>query len=143
MNPERWQRIKEIVYEAVELRAHDREAYLEQACNGDTTLRQEVDALVAASDQAGTFLDPIASPRGPADIDLAGSMIGPYRLTAEIGRDQRAYECLPDCRRRDPGVRRLRSGQSSGMKSSDIRGTAQKLPVTTVDERIANCRSAH
>lgn len=86
MNPERWQRIKEIVYEAVELHAPERQAYLEQACNGDTTLRREVEALVAASDQAGTFLDPVVPARAPADDDLAGSTIGPYRLTVEIGR---------------------------------------------------------
>jgi eukaryotic-like serine/threonine-protein kinase len=86
MNPERWQRIKEIVYEAVELDARQRQAYLERACNGDTTLRREVETLVAASDEAGTFLDQIVPPHGAADDDLAGSMIGPYRLTVEIGR---------------------------------------------------------
>src|ERR1700730_9230305 len=86
MNPERWQRIKEIVYEAVELGERERQAYLEQACNGDTTLRREVETLVAASDQAGAFLDPVVPARAPADDDLAGSTIGPYRLTVEIGR---------------------------------------------------------
>ncbi len=86
MDPELWQRIKEIVYEAVELRRDERQAYLERACNGDATLRREVETLVAASDQAGTFLDQAAPSRGPVDEDLSGSTIGPYRLTVEIGR---------------------------------------------------------
>src|SRR3984957_9817954 len=86
MDPELWQRIKEIVYEAVELRRDERQAYLERACNGDATLRREVETLVAASDQAGTFLDQAAPSRGPGGGDLSGFTIGPYRLTVEIGR---------------------------------------------------------
>jgi tetratricopeptide (TPR) repeat protein len=85
MNAERWQCIKDIVYAVVELGPRERQAYLEQACSGDTTLRHEVETLVAANDQAGTFLNQ-AVLRWPADDDLIGTIVGHYRLTDEIGR---------------------------------------------------------
>jgi tetratricopeptide (TPR) repeat protein len=85
MTTERWRRVKDIVYTAVELPAEGREVYLDQACNGDTTLRREVEALISASDRAGTFLDEPALPRAITE-DLTGSIIGAYRLAAEIGR---------------------------------------------------------
>ncbi len=85
MNPERWQRIKDIVYAVSELGPDERQAYLERACNGDTTLRREVETLVAASDQAGAFLDRPAL-WCPAGDNLSGCMVGHYRLTDEIGR---------------------------------------------------------
>jgi tetratricopeptide (TPR) repeat protein len=84
MNPERWQCIKDIVYAVVELGSDERQAYLEQACNGDTTLRREVETLVAASDQAGAFLDQSVLPSAAGD-DLIGSLVGQYRLKDEIG----------------------------------------------------------
>ncbi|HVK18264.1 MAG TPA: hypothetical protein VM533_15085 [Fimbriiglobus sp.] len=34
----------------------ERAAYLDRACAGNPTLRQEVEQLLAAHDQAGTFL---------------------------------------------------------------------------------------
>src|ERR1700683_2514743 len=85
MTAERWQSIKDIVYAVVELDPDEREAYLEQACGGDTSLRREVETLVAANDQAGAFLDRAVLSR-PVDEDLTGSLIGHYRLTEEIGR---------------------------------------------------------
>ncbi|HXJ58785.1 MAG TPA: hypothetical protein VNU68_19170, partial [Verrucomicrobiae bacterium] len=39
----------------------ERGAYLDQACAGDAGLRREVESLLAAHDQAGTFLENPAS----------------------------------------------------------------------------------
>ena len=66
-----------------------REVYLERACGEDTTLREGVDALLAAKDQADTFLEPI-QPQGDGTAeshppDILGSSIGPYKLLQVIG----------------------------------------------------------
>jgi serine/threonine protein kinase/tetratricopeptide (TPR) repeat protein len=71
-----------------------RKAYLAQACDGDPVLRQKVDALLSAYEEAGSFLEspladaaagattwgPVAPPpEGP------GSVVGPYKLLEQIG----------------------------------------------------------
>src|SRR5262245_51681320 len=75
----------------------DRRAYLELACGGDDRLRRRVENLLDAFDQAGSFLreptvTPIATvdhPSGPrsnpAEFDLPGAVIGPYKLLEAIG----------------------------------------------------------
>jgi len=45
---QQWQRVKEIVASALELPAAERRAYLDTACSQDTTLREEVESLLAA-----------------------------------------------------------------------------------------------
>src|SRR6516162_3132558 len=89
--------------------APERAAYLDEACGGDTALRQRVDALLASHEQAGSFLrmpvaerlaEKVATPapleetRGEAPAtqersrpfpEGQGSRIGPYKLLQEIG----------------------------------------------------------
>ncbi|MFY9560008.1 MAG: protein kinase [Terriglobales bacterium] len=48
----RWQKIKDLFGEALELDAEKRKAFLDQACDGDPSLRREVDSLLAASEPA-------------------------------------------------------------------------------------------
>ena len=65
--------------------------FLDEACAGDAELRGRVDALLAAHERAGSFLE--APPQGftiglPAAVQLAerpGSVIGPYKLLEQIG----------------------------------------------------------
>src|SRR5437764_6224830 len=67
----------------------ERQAYLSQACHGNADLRTQVDALLAADEQAGNFLDSPA----PAMADMTtaalpehlGSRIGRYRLLQQLG----------------------------------------------------------
>ncbi|MBZ5607940.1 MAG: protein kinase [Acidobacteriia bacterium] len=86
MNTQRWQQIKEVLYAAVELAPDQRENYLDQVCGGDLPLRREVEALIEANDQAGEFLETPALGAKPAPEDLAGSLVGHYRIVGEIGR---------------------------------------------------------
>jgi serine/threonine protein kinase/tetratricopeptide (TPR) repeat protein len=78
--------------------AAERSAYLDRACAGDTVLRQRVEALLAAFEHAGSFLqqpaaDPKAtsdvSPRGPSSngdpAEDPGTVIGSYKLVEPIG----------------------------------------------------------
>ncbi len=75
----------------------ERDAYLDGACGNDAKLRDRVDALLRASDEAGDFLEPtMASPNAGVSqsgsglqtldgIERAGTMIGPYKLLQLIG----------------------------------------------------------
>jgi serine/threonine protein kinase/tetratricopeptide (TPR) repeat protein len=78
--------------------AAERAAYLGRACAGETALRQRVEALLAAFEQAGSFLQqPVGDPRPTPDIsppgpsngsdpaEGPGTIIGPYKLIEPIG----------------------------------------------------------
>ena len=57
MRSERWPQVTEIFHVALASDPALREAFLADACGGDAVLRAEVEALVAAHDQAGPFGD--------------------------------------------------------------------------------------
>jgi len=78
--------------------AAERSAYLDRACPGEAAPRQRVEALLAAFDQAGSFLQqPAADPGATSDspppgqssgsalAEAPGTVIGPYKLTELIG----------------------------------------------------------
>src|SRR5262245_50439252 len=69
--------------------AEARAAFLDQACGGDTVLRDGVERLLRAHERAGDFLGH-KSPRLPATVLPAfaegiGTLIGPYKLLEQIG----------------------------------------------------------
>jgi len=89
MNPERWQRVKRLLDEAIALDDLERRPYLDQACAADSELRREVESLLSSHDQAGTgFLNSPAfhlqksTPTAPV---RAGRRIGVYQIIEEIG----------------------------------------------------------
>jgi len=49
MSQKRWQQVKEILEHALDLKPADRAVFLEEACRADSTLREEVDALLASA----------------------------------------------------------------------------------------------
>ena len=51
------ERVSELFVTALELRPGDRAAFLDVECGGETALRAEVESLLAASEDAGGFLD--------------------------------------------------------------------------------------
>jgi len=64
----------------------ERTAFLDEACGGDQTLRDEVESLIAAHFADETFMAPLADPlwrevRGESE----GDMIGRYKLLRQIG----------------------------------------------------------
>ncbi|HWZ82511.1 MAG TPA: serine/threonine-protein kinase [Terriglobales bacterium] len=89
MNSERWQRVKQLLEQAIALDADDRAAFLDRACVGDTELRREVDSLLSSHDQAGTgFLkNPAVNLKAAAaeSTTRAGRRIGVYQIVEEIG----------------------------------------------------------
>jgi hypothetical protein len=74
MTPERYQRLKELFHSALERPAAERPAFLAEVCGDDTALREKVEALVAADEQPGSFMD--APAYAVAAEALAGDSTG-------------------------------------------------------------------
>jgi GAF domain-containing protein len=68
MTPERWREITATFHGALARDERSRAGFLDKTCAGDRTLRAEVDALLAAHRDAGTFGDhPVQLPSDPQD----------------------------------------------------------------------------
>lgn len=68
MTPERWREITAAFHGALARDERSRGVFLDQVCEGDRALRVEVDALLAAHRDAGTFGDhPVPLPSDPQD----------------------------------------------------------------------------
>src|SRR5205085_479763 len=91
------QRIEAIFHEALAVPAHERRAFVDRACAGDSDLLREVESLLRHNDErTDAFLDifdaavqPIASDlltTSLMDPDFSpGAMLGPYRLDRKLG----------------------------------------------------------
>jgi WD40 repeat protein/serine/threonine protein kinase len=80
----------QIFKDAVKLPLEERAAYLEQACAADNVLRREVEALLRAHEDPGSFLQshPAEPPAATREMPLAeqpGTRIGVYKLLQQIG----------------------------------------------------------
>ena len=90
MSADRWQRLNEIFHAALALDPGDRTAFLAAAAADDASLRLEAGQLLEAYqrseadsgviDRFETSLDALAAP------PVEGRRLGPYRVSAEIGR---------------------------------------------------------
>ena len=93
-----WERVAALFDEALELPPSERAGFLDRACAGAAELRAEVEALLAADEQAASFLADPADPTGrlfaaavferreEVAAERAGERLGAYRLVREIGR---------------------------------------------------------
>jgi len=57
MTPERWQQVDKLLERALEQEPEHRASFLDEACEGDAVLRQEVESLLAAHKKAGGFIE--------------------------------------------------------------------------------------
>ena len=91
MTAERWQQIEQLYYRALEYDGSNRLAFLEEVCGKDATLRREVEVLLAANEQAGSFLGGHAFEHEARDfavsqhLSLVGQFISRYEVLAPIG----------------------------------------------------------
>ncbi|HMV84942.1 MAG TPA: protein kinase [Blastocatellia bacterium] len=94
MNPDRWQKIDELLDQALELSAEERAIFLSNACAGDEDLRREVESLLAAHERSGSFIETNPAAGVVAEFSkqylqpppsLVGRKLGSYELTALIG----------------------------------------------------------
>ena len=83
MTPERWEQIHDVLEKALELAPGERSAFLNQACSSDPSLRQEVETLLASSDDVrSSFLLQFSAPR----VTLtAGTKLGEYEVKSLLG----------------------------------------------------------
>jgi serine/threonine protein kinase/tetratricopeptide (TPR) repeat protein len=88
MSPERWQHVKRLFHEVLEIEPTRRSAALATLAREDAALRCDVESLLAAHDSDPAFIEPadgfddrsgVAAP-----LPEPGAHIGPYRLTALI-----------------------------------------------------------
>lgn len=83
--------MKEVFETALERAPKERLAFLDQACDGDESLRTELQSLLASYEQGQSFMESPAvavaaeSLAGPQGESLVGQTIGHYQVTREIG----------------------------------------------------------
>ena len=92
-----WTRIDALLDEVLDLEGDARDEAIARACGGDAALRARIEALIAADAQAEDFLETPAAEYAaglvraaagaPAeDRERPGDLVGPYRVSSEIGR---------------------------------------------------------
>ena len=103
--PETSRRAAQIAAEAFDRPSDQRGSFLENACGNDTALRADVEALLAAAADAGSFLDQpaVRAERAPDPRPLAGPPLGRFPRPRRPPRRQPAVDT--DTRGARPGYR--------------------------------------
>lgn len=136
MTPERWQRVKDILAAALETNPEARPAILDHACGSDSTLRAEIEDLLAQG-RSGSELLSLASPIGrltalsPSGNVRIGSRVGAYQIIEEIGAGgmgevYRAFRA-DDEYRKEVAIKLVRAGLDSGFVVARFRNERQLL----------------
>src|SRR5438132_3020383 len=86
---EQWQQVQELFHGALERAPEDRPVFLDQACGGDATLRQQVAWLISAHETEDHFID---SPGYIAAGDVLtthhqepGETLAHYKIQSTLG----------------------------------------------------------
>ncbi|HKA21160.1 MAG TPA: protein kinase [Blastocatellia bacterium] len=87
MTPERWQQVNELFHSALKYDPAQRGSYLNQVCNGDQELRQEVESLIASHNNSDHFI-------GAFPIEAATRLIAEDRSDLSIGQRIGQYKIL-------------------------------------------------
>ncbi len=97
MEPERWRRIEQLYHAAAQLPAEKRRAFLEQHCQGDQEMQEEVASLLAYQTSADQFIEEPAfevMARWMAERKLValttnevalGAVVGRFRIVEKLG----------------------------------------------------------
>ena len=92
-----WNRVKDVVHAALALAPEERADFLRETCDGDHALQAEVESLLAAHAQAGSFAErpavevieswsaASASPTAAEPVMRPGNRIGAYEIQAPLG----------------------------------------------------------
>ena len=91
LETEKWNKAKEIFQTALVLAAAERREFIEREASGDEEIKREVETLLEAYEEAGTFIvAPVASiadfVESGQNASAVGREIGAYQILREIGR---------------------------------------------------------
>ena len=117
MAPERWRKVDQLYHSALEVEQSRRAAFIEHACNGDESLKQEVESLLAQAETGDTFLEAAAVEVAAKALATAGptpaiSTIGRYRVIRLLGEGGMGavYEAEQDQPRRTVALKIIKPG---------------------------------
>lgn len=83
MTPERWQRIRDVLCDALEVAPEQRSAFLDGACVADSDLRSEVESLLSSQGKVrSSFLQ---SPPITSTTLMPGTKLGAYNINSLLG----------------------------------------------------------
>lgn len=85
MRPERWQQVKAVFHEALELDVAARATLLERIGKQDPALLEEVASLLEAETRSAGFLEWYALKPDPGNVSMPGRRIGAYKIERELG----------------------------------------------------------
>ena len=94
MDAERWKRVDDLLQAALRLPAEQREAFLREACAGDTLLSLEVQSLLRSHGELGDFLEKPALEGGMQNLTrtgtpehgaLIGQTVAHYKVLRRLG----------------------------------------------------------
>ncbi|HYK43513.1 MAG TPA: protein kinase [Thermoanaerobaculia bacterium] len=120
MDPERWERVKDLFQEALERAPEERGPHLKEVCREDAGLRGDVERLLSAHARGAGFLGgPAVHLEGPSiEGGEVPRRIGEYRILRELGQGGMGTVFLAE--RDEPGFRRtvaikvVRPGMETG-----------------------------
>lgn len=91
MAAEKWSQVKEILDAAIRQKPEDRAAFLDEACDGNETVRREVESLLSSFGKADGFMEMPAVGRAGHEVTVemtplpAGLVIGDYEIIRRLG----------------------------------------------------------
>src|SRR6516164_3438137 len=83
MTPKRWEKVRDVLGQVLELASDRRSQFLENACTNDPSLRSEVESLLSSDETArSSFLQ---SQPTPAAALSKGTKLGDYEIVSLVG----------------------------------------------------------
>src|SRR5581483_748120 len=138
MTPEDWAKIKGILAATLDLPPHDRASFLDARCNGDDSLRGEIELLLRREQEAGpeflaesAFAEAAAALIPTEDDSWIGRRVGAYRIVEQIGAGgmgevYRAFRA-DDQFRKEVALKVIRAGQDSNSVITRFKNERQIL----------------
>jgi serine/threonine protein kinase len=138
MTPEDWQKVKDVLADALQVDPGQRDAFLARSCGGDEAVRHEVELLLEHEGDLSphfldekTFAEAAAKVLPPEDNPWLGRRFGAYKTIEQIGAGgmgevYRAFRA-DDEYRKEVALKVVRAGQDSDFIFSRFKNERQIL----------------